>query len=147
MGPSVSAPHDIEIAELVARHPGTVRLTVALRQTILLQGPPSHQMMLPPGTPLHTSTAQDLELSLSELLNKPFDQSEVRFGVAIILGLDPRDPPVQIEALIDDWLDEHTVLAVACAAAGEIPSQGLVTGLLRAWVKEHGSLDSSGSSH
>lgn len=140
MGPPVTAPHTIEIAELAARHPGAVHLTVALRQTVLLQGPPGQQMMLPPGTPLHTSIAQTLELSLSELLNTPFGRSEVRFGVAMVLGIDPLDPPVHIEAIIDGWMDTNTILAVADAEVDETPGGGLLNGLLGAWVREYGPL-------
>lgn len=60
--------------------------------------------------------AADVAEAVDRYLHGGFDQSDVRFGVALILGMDgvvgdPVRMTAEHERLIDHWLDENTVFA------------------------------------
>lgn len=105
-------------AESMATGPGEV--VVVMDRPLHLQGPGANRTItLSPGDILFSELdADDVAGAVDRYLQGRFHESDLRFGVALILGLDgligePAMVTLEHERLIDAWLDENTVFAVA----------------------------------
>lgn len=125
----------MSIASLADRHPGRVILTVALRHAVEVHGPLGARRVLAQGAPLHVSAAQALAVSVKALVQTPFLSSDLRFGVAMILGFDPDASPTDAEDQIDCWLDENAALIVDADPISQPQTLGLLDGLRDAWLE------------
>lgn len=118
----------------------TPRVLVAnLARNIIVHGPqPGNQITFVAKTRLYSHTDQGVPEALTEVLHGSFSTSGLRFGVAMLIGIDPTAPPDNVEHLIKGWLRTcacfHTV-ALAEIGKGD---EGLLAGMLSAWVDEWG---------
>ncbi len=104
-------------AESMAKGPGEV--LVVMDRPLHLQGPGANRTItLAPGDILFSELdADDVAGAVDRYLQGSFHESDLRFGVALILGLkgligEPVMVTLEHERLIDAWLDENTVFAV-----------------------------------
>lgn len=98
---------------------GPGEVVVVMDRPLQLQGPGmDRSITLGPGDILFSDLdTDDVAGAVEYYLRGKFDQSDLRFGVALILGLegvmaDPAMVTREHERLIDAWLDENTVFAV-----------------------------------
>lgn len=104
-------------AESMAKGPGEV--VVVMDRPLHLQGPGANRTItLGPGDILFSELdADNVAGAVDCHLQGRFHESDLRFGVALILGLEgligePAMVTLEHERLIDAWLDENTVFAV-----------------------------------
>lgn len=124
----------------------TRRVLVAdLARNIILHGPqPGHQITFGAGTRLYSHIEQGVPEALAEVFDASFATSGLRFGVAMLIGIDPDAPPDDVEHQIDVWLETCAVLnSVALSEIGE-GQEGLLSDMLSAWVAEHGPVHARG---
>lgn len=90
---------------------------------------------LPPGAVLHDETTLNFADRLHLHLEGPAEASDLRFGVAALLGFDPRRPCASVEFAINQWIDQHMVMVVMPEASIGVdhPMFGAFNGLRRAW--------------
>lgn len=124
----------------------TPRLLVAdLARNIIVHGPqPGNQITFVAKTRLYSHTDQGVPEALAEVFDGSFATSGLRFGVAMLIGIDPTAPPDDVEHLIDVWLETCAVFnMIALAEIGD-GEEGLLAGMLSAWVDEYGPIQARG---
>lgn len=116
-------------------------LVTDLARNIIVHGPqPGNQITFVAKTRLYSHTDQGVPEALAEVFDGSFATSGLRFGVAMLIGIDPTAPPDDVENLIDVWLETCAVFnTVASAEIGE-GEEGLLAGMLSAWVDEYGPI-------
>ena len=118
--------------ENVESDPG--ELVIVMRKCLSLRGPDSDQAIdLRPGDILYSDgLVGDLKETLDRHLIGTAVTSELRFGTAFILGLDPTGTAgvgCAGEDAIDAWLNEHVVFAIRKGAdLSETAAPGLLNG-------------------
>lgn len=120
-------------------------LVADLSRNIIVHGPqPGHRVTFAASTRLYSHLHQGVPEALSEVFDGSFATSGLRFGVAMLIGIDPTDPPDDVEHLIDVWLE--TCVAFNTVAISEIVdgNEGLLCGMLSAWIVEHGPVQARG---
>lgn len=120
--------------ENVAPEPG--ELVIVMRKCLYLRGPDSGQAIdLRPGHILYSDgLVRDLKETLDRHLIGSVVTSELRFGTAFILGLDPTGTAgvgCAGEDAVDAWLNNHVVFAIR---QGANLSQPAAPGLLNGTV-------------
>lgn len=124
----------------------TARVLVTdLARNIIVHGPqPGNQITFVAKTRLYSHTDQGVPEALAEVFDGSFATSGLRFGVAVLIGIDPTAPPDDVEHLIDVWLETCAVFnTVASAEIGD-GEEGLLAGMLSAWVAEYGPVQPRG---
>ena len=126
--------------------PTITRVLVAdLARNIIVHGPqPGNQVTFVAKTRLYSHTYQGLAEALTEVFDGSFATSGLRFGVAMLIGIDPTAPPDDVDHLIDVWLKTCSVFnTVALAEIGD-GGEGLLMGMLSAWVNQYGPVQARG---
>lgn len=124
----------------------TARVLVTdLARNIIVHGPqPGNQINFVAETRLYSHTDQSVPEALAEVFDGSFATSGLRFGVAMLIGIDPNAPPDDVEHLIDVWLETCAVFnTVALAEIGD-GEEGLLAGMLSAWLDEYGPVQARG---
>ncbi|WP_426038206.1 hypothetical protein [Brevundimonas sp. DC300-4] len=124
----------------------TTRVLVTdLARNIIVHGPQlGNQVTFAATTRLYSHTHQCVAEALTEALEGSFATSGLRFGVAMLIGIDPTAPPDDVEHLIDVWLETCAVFnTVAMSEIGD-GGEGLLTGMLSAWVTDYGPVQARG---
>lgn len=114
-------------------------LIANLARNIIVHGPkPGHQITFLARTRLYSHTGQSVADAFIDVLQGSFATSGLRFGVAMLIGIDPMAPPDDVEHQINAWLETSVVFStVALSEIGE-GQEGLLAGMLSAWVSEYG---------
>lgn len=120
-------------------------LVTELARNIIVHGPqPGNQITFVAKTRLYSHTDQGVPEALAEVFDGSFATSGLRFGVAMLIGIDPTAPPDDVEYLIDMWLETCAVFnTVALAEIGD-GEEGLLAGMLSAWLDEYGPIQARG---
>lgn len=129
--------------------PGPGELIVYLREAIQIEGRHAElaepvRLWLQPGAILHAEVdLASVRDAVGQHLSGTSIRSEVRFGVAVLLGLEPamrNMTPLSPghERQIDDWLDRHAAFAFQMRDAEDSPvlgaaPVGLFNGMMRSW--------------
>lgn len=124
----------------------STRVLVAnLGRNIIVHGPQlGNQITFAARTRLYSHIHQGVPDALTEVFDGSFATSGLRFGVAMLIGIDPTAPPDDVEHLIDLWLEACAVFnTVALAEIGD-GEEGLLAGMLLAWVDEYGPIQAHG---
>ena len=124
----------------------TPRVLVAdLARNIIVHGPqPGHQITFVAKTRLYSHTDQRVLDALTDVLQGSFANSGLRFGVAMLIGIDPTAPPDDVEHLIDVWLETCAVFNTVALSEIDDGQEGLLAGMLSAWVSEYGPVQARG---
>lgn len=106
--------------------------SVALAVDFLKQGQTHH---LSPGAVLHDEATSHVADRLHMHLKGYAEGSDLRFGVAALLGLASSQSCVSTEFAIDQWLDQHVVIVAMPEAIihADHPVSGAFHGLRDAW--------------
>ena len=125
---------------------GPARVLVTyLARNIIVHGPQlGNQITFAAKTRLYSHTDQGVPEALAEVFDGSFATSGLRFGVAMLIGIDPNAPPHDVEQLIDVWLETCAVFNTAAPAEIGQGQEGLLAGMLSAWVSEYGPLQARG---
>ena len=130
-------------AESLAKGPGEV--AIVMDRPLHLQGPEANRAItLGPGDILFSDLdADDVASAVDRYLPGRFQDSDLRFGVALILGLEgligePAMVTSEHERLIDAWLDENTVFAVTVYSEDgrrnpDRNQEGILNGVRESW--------------
>lgn len=120
-------------------------LVANLARDIIVHGPqPGHQITFVAETRLYSHTDQSVPDALTDVLQGSFATSGLRFGVAMLLGIDPTAPPDDVEHQIDLWLETCVVFNAVALSDISDGQEGLLAGLLSAWVSEYGPVQARG---
>lgn len=112
-----------------------MRLTMLTRVALdLIPLGAGRALPLPPGVILNDETTSAFDDCPPLHLESCADGSDLRFGVAVLLGLDPRRPCASVELAVDQRIDDNVVIvAMPEAAIGEDhPKAGAFHGLRQA---------------
>lgn len=120
-------------------------LVADLARNIIVHGPqPGHQVTFAAKTRLYSHAELGVPEALTEVFDGSFATSGLRFGVAMLIGINPMAPPDDVEHLIDVWLETCVVFnTIALSEIGE-GREGLLAGMLSAWVSEYGPVQARG---
>jgi len=119
---------------------GPAEIVLFLSDNFDLAGPePGQVLRLSAGTVLYAEIDAAAGAGLMRHLAGSRAQSDFRFAIGLMLGLDEAHD--QVEAKINDWIDEHvavTLLPVVGAMAADRPlpqCEGFLNGLGAAWLR------------
>lgn len=117
----------------------------ALQEELRIHPPANGEMLvLPPGTPLMCGPAKSFSETVHAHLHGTFAQSDLRLGVAIMLGHHPDDGldgvyAARVRAEIDNWLGALTSFHFWCG--DETPPMekmfGFFDGVAGSWANRH----------
>lgn len=124
----------------------TARVLVTdLARNIIVHGPqPGQQVTFAAKTRLYSHTDQSVPEALTKALEGSFATSGLRFGVAMLIGVDPTAPPHDVEHLIDVWLETCAAFNTVAMSEIVVGEEGLLAGMLSAWVSDYGPVQARG---
>ena len=113
-----------------------MRLSMLTRVALVVNRPDATPTVhLPPGAIIYDETTSAVGDCLHLHLQGLADGSDLRFGVAALLGLDPRRPCASVEFAVDQWIDNNVVMVAMPEATISVdhPTSGAFNGLRYAW--------------